>query len=161
VRSAKELGYTEPHPRDDLAGLDVARKALILAREAGLRIELDDIVLEPFVPQRFLGEDDAARFIGSLEALDEAIADRVRQQAAQGRVLPTLARIDVSTARVSVGPQWVDAQHAAAQLRGTESFVTYNDRALRGLPDAHSRPRRGRRGHRRGSSRRYPGDPTV
>jgi aspartokinase/homoserine dehydrogenase 1 len=125
VRSAKELGYTEPHPRDDLAGLDVARKALILAREAGLRLELGDIALEPFVPERFFGEDDASRFIDSLEALDDATAERVRQQAAQGRVLRYLARIDVALGRVSVGPQWVDAQHAAAQLRGTESFVTY------------------------------------
>jgi aspartokinase/homoserine dehydrogenase 1 len=125
VRSARELGYTEPHPRDDLAGLDVARKALILAREAGLRIELEDIELEPFVPERFFAEEDAGRFIENLETLDDGFAERVREQAAQGRVLRYLARIDAVAGRVQVGPQWVDAQHPAAQLRGTESFVTY------------------------------------
>src|SRR5438093_11977808 len=47
---AREMGYTEPDPRDDLGGMDVARKALILAREAGLSIEPEDVRLEPFCP---------------------------------------------------------------------------------------------------------------
>jgi bifunctional aspartokinase / homoserine dehydrogenase 1 len=125
VCAAKELGYTEPHPGDDLGGLDVARKALILARECGLRLELEDVTLEPFVPEHLLGEIDVCRFIDSLSALDDALAERVRQQSAHGRVLRYLARIDVARRGVRVGPQWVDAQHPAAQLRGTESFVAY------------------------------------
>lgn len=63
VRRARELGYTEPHPRDDLSGMDVARKALILARELGLRLDLSDIALEPFIPAADLEESDPERFL--------------------------------------------------------------------------------------------------
>ncbi|MBL8953635.1 MAG: hypothetical protein JNK82_22865 [Myxococcaceae bacterium] len=123
VTTAKELGYTEPDPKEDLAGFDVARKALILAREVGLELELGDVEVEPFVSL------DAP-----LEALDETTAERVRSQAAQGRVLRYLARVDVLAKRLSVGPRWVDLSHPAAQLRGTESLVTYTTRRYADYP---------------------------
>ena len=63
VRTARDRGYTEPHPRDDLSGLDVARKALILARELGLSLELDDVAVEPFVDASLLAEDDPEQFL--------------------------------------------------------------------------------------------------
>ena len=71
LKDAVAQGYTEPHPRDDLNGLDVARKLTVLARTAGFNIEMKDIQLEPFIPNEFLSESDVNKFINSIESLDE------------------------------------------------------------------------------------------
>ena len=136
VRQAKELGYTEPHPRDDLSGLDVARKAIILARELGLRVDLTDVVLEPFVPAENLREDDPEKFLQSLAALDAAVAARVAACKAQGRLPRYLARITPGAAgpKVSVGPVEVEAAHPAAALRGAEAFVAFHTERYREYP---------------------------
>ena len=134
VASARELGLTEPHPGEDLSGADVGRKALILAREAGLPLELADVEVEPFVPAHLLAEPDPLRFIERLETLDESLADRVRNQVRDGLVLRYLARIDVEGRQVQVAPQWVAATHPAAALKGTEALVTYSSRRYRDLP---------------------------
>jgi aspartokinase/homoserine dehydrogenase 1 len=128
VRKAKELGYTEPHPRDDLSGLDVARKAVILARELGLQVNLTDVVLEPFVPAENLQENDAEKFLQGLAALDGEVVPRVAACKAQGRLPRYLARITpgASGPKVSVGPVEVDLAHPAATLRGAEAFVGFH-----------------------------------
>jgi bifunctional aspartokinase / homoserine dehydrogenase 1 len=127
VRRARELGYTEPNPRDDLSGLDVARKALILAREIGLRLDLRDVGLEPFVPAPYLRQDDPEAFLASLGELDQGMAARVADLRGRGCLLRYLARIEPGAAgpKVSVGPVEVDAAHPAASLRGAEAFVAF------------------------------------
>lgn len=136
VRRAQELGYTEPHPRDDLSGLDVARKAIILARELGLQMDLTDVVLEPFVPAENLREDDPEKFLQSLGALDAAVAARVAACKAQGRLPRYLARITPGAAgpKVSVGPVEIEATHPAAALRGAEAFVAFHTERYREYP---------------------------
>jgi homoserine dehydrogenase len=134
VAAARELGFTEPHPRDDLGGTDVARKALILARELGLALELSDVELEPFVPGWLLAEDDPDRFVEGLTAYDDELSDRARRLRGEGKALRYLARIDVLERRLSVGPVWVDADHPAARLRGTESFAAFGTRRYRPYP---------------------------
>ena len=136
VRKAKALGYTEPHPRDDLSGLDVARKAIILARELGLRVDLTDVVLEPFVPAENLREDDPEKFLQSLTKLDETVAARVAACKAQGRLPRYLARITpgAAGAKVSVGPVEVEASHPAAALRGADAFVAFHTERYRDYP---------------------------
>ena len=129
VRQARERGFTEPHPRDDLSGLDVARKALILARELGLEIELEDIVVHPLIHHGLLREDDIELFFTGIADYDATFASSLAELRAQNRVLRYLARIDLSPDtgefRVRVGPIDVAPDHPAATLRGAEAFVAF------------------------------------
>lgn len=136
VRRAKELGYTEPHPRDDLSGLDVARKALILARELGLQLDLADVKLEPFVPAEHLREDDPEKFLAKLSAADADFVARIAQLKSEGKLLRYLARITPGDtgAQVVVAPVGVDAAHPAAGLRGAEGFVAFHSERYSQFP---------------------------
>jgi len=132
VRKARELGYTEPHPRDDLSGTDVARKGLILARELGIRANLEDVRIEPLIPRELLAEDDVEKFLAGIDALDASFARRAEELAAKGQTLRYLARIvpdDKGGAEISAGPMGVPADHPAGSLKGAEAFVAfYTDR---------------------------------
>jgi len=88
---ARELGYTEPDPRDDLAGQDVARKALILAREAGLDLEPAEVHLEPFCPIDRRGDVD--KFMEKASTRDAALAQRWREAAARSKRLRYVASV--------------------------------------------------------------------
>ena len=136
VRRAKELGYTEPHPRDDLSGLDVARKALILARELGLALNLEDVALEPFVPAKHLAEDDPEKFLQALTSIDAEMAARVQALKAEGKSLRYLARIEPEATgpKITVAPVGVDASHPAASLRGSEAFVAFHTERYKQYP---------------------------
>ena len=133
VRSARERGYTEPHPRDDLSGLDVARKALILARELGLQLGMDDIQVHPLVHHDLLAEPDLEFFFEDLADYDATFASSIADLQASGRILRYLARIDLDQPgagqspefRVRVGPIDVAPDHPAATLRGAEAFVAF------------------------------------
>jgi homoserine dehydrogenase len=70
VRQAKEKGYTEPHPRDDLNGFDVVRKLLLMGRVIGLPINLENINLTPFIPENYFERENIEEFLSSLESLD-------------------------------------------------------------------------------------------
>jgi len=128
VKTAKDLGYTEPQPQDDLSGLDVARKALILARELGLSLELSDVSVEPLVPSEVLAHESLSDFFDALTAYDAAFAKEIDAMKENGDSLRYLARIDPDTASVTVGPMPVPADHPAAQLRGSEAFVAFTTR---------------------------------
>src|SRR4029079_12299369 len=85
VREAKARGYTEPDPRDDLSGMDVARKAVILAREAGLTLELADVEIES-LPRAALANASVEEFLKRLPDFDAPMAKRVQAARADGRV---------------------------------------------------------------------------
>lgn len=130
VRVARERGYTEPHPREDLSGTDVARKALILARELGLELELEDVAVEPFVPREALAQDDVETFLDELARHDAAFEARIEALRADGLVLRYLATIEPpvaagAKASVRAAPVAVPADHPAAGLRGTEALVAF------------------------------------
>lgn len=136
VRTARDLGYTEPHPRDDLSGLDVARKALILARELGLHLELEEVAVEPFVDAALLAEDDPERFLAQLSSNDEAFAAQVQRYLSAGRTLRYLVQIvpGAEGRRVRVGPVAVEAGHPAVPLRGAEALVAFTTARYRDYP---------------------------
>jgi bifunctional aspartokinase / homoserine dehydrogenase 1 len=127
VETARALGYTEPRPQDDLSGLDVARKALILARELGLPLSLDDVSVEPLVPQEIIAEPSIEGFLASLRAYDATFTKKVEAMQREGRVLRYLARIDPTkpSAAIAVGPTFIEAEHAATRLRGSEAFIAF------------------------------------
>ncbi|XXF77029.1 bifunctional aspartate kinase/homoserine dehydrogenase I [Myxococcaceae bacterium GXIMD 01537] len=137
VRDARARGYTEPHPRDDLSGLDVARKALILARELGLELDLEDVAVEPLVPADALREEEPEAFLGALASLDANFGAQVARYRAAGRSLRYLARIVPDAPggpRVKVGPVAVDAAHPATGLKGAEAMVSFFTERYREYP---------------------------
>jgi homoserine O-acetyltransferase len=128
TRWAMGLGYCEADPRDDLSGLDTARKALILARELGAHVALEDVRVEPFVPADLLAPGTADELIAALRREDGAIGAEVRRLAAEGKSPRYLARITVGPegkVDVSVGPRAVAATDPAARLVGVEAYVAF------------------------------------
>jgi aspartokinase/homoserine dehydrogenase 1 len=125
---AKDRGYTEPDPREDLGGADVARKAVILAREIGARCEVSDVELEPFVPADVLASSSAATITKDLVRLDDAFAKRIEGLRRRGEKLVYLARIEVDASggvRASAGPVAVPSSHPAATLTGSSALVAF------------------------------------
>lgn len=120
VREAWKLGYTEPDPREDLSGMDVARKALILARSLGRRVELADIRLEPLFDASV---DDATplHFLEKLKTLDAPLAARTDAARRDGKVLRYVARIGHGPMRVGI--EAVPLSSPMGQLRGTDNQV--------------------------------------
>jgi aspartokinase/homoserine dehydrogenase 1 len=126
VAEAQALGYTEPDPRDDLSGADVARKALIVARAMGLPLEPDDVELAPFVPGMEAGLEDA------LAAYADPMAVAVAAAAARGGVLRYVATIRADGVRV--GLQEVSADSAIGSLRGPDNLLQFRTRRYRDYP---------------------------
>jgi aspartokinase/homoserine dehydrogenase 1 len=132
VREAVELGYTEPDPVADLCGIDVARKAIILARRAGLASGETDVVLTGLVDASMSGTPLKALF-AHLESLDAAMAERVSAAAKDGCVLRYIAR--VTDDQIVVGPAAVPKDSPLGGLQGSDNMIVfvserYNDRPL-------------------------------
>ncbi|MDQ7028309.1 MAG: hypothetical protein Q9O62_00315 [Ardenticatenia bacterium] len=122
VRRAKELGYTEPDPRDDLNGLDVARKALILARTMGLDVELDQVEVESLVPPT-PPEADTETVLDALTALDAPMAGRLHQAEVRGNTLRYVATVTPDGLRV--GLTEVPRHSPLGQLRGPDNLLLF------------------------------------
>jgi bifunctional aspartokinase / homoserine dehydrogenase 1 len=124
VREAKSRGYTEPDPRDDLSGMDVARKAVILAREAGLNLELADIAVESLAPAA-LAQASVDEFLKRLSDFDAPMAERVRQAKKNGQVLRYVADIDVRAGTAAVRLQSFAPNHPFANISLTDNIVQF------------------------------------
>ncbi len=124
VREAKAKGYTEPDPRDDLSGTDVARKAVILAREAGLTLELADIEVESLVPAA-LAKASVDEFLKGLPDFDAPMAQRVAAAKNANKVLRYVASIDVGAGKAKVGLESFEPKHPFANISLTDNIVQF------------------------------------
>jgi homoserine dehydrogenase len=122
VRRAIECGYAEPDPRIDLSGLDVARKALILARAIGFRGELADVAVESLVPVEF-GHASRAAFLDRLVDLDAPWAARVASARRDGNVLRYRAHVTATS--IAVGLAAVPSTDRLGVLHGTDNQFTF------------------------------------
>jgi len=123
VGQARQQGYTEPDPRDDLGGMDVARKALILARTLGWPLELADVSVAPLFPAS-LSQGAVADFMAALPALDEEYRRRVAVAHAEGSVLRYVARLTDQTA--AVGLHSVPLDTPLGRLQGADNLIAFH-----------------------------------
>ncbi|MGH8150825.1 MAG: bifunctional aspartate kinase/homoserine dehydrogenase I [Steroidobacteraceae bacterium] len=123
VRDAKQRGYTEPDPRDDLSGMDVARKLIILGREMGLALELGDVRIESLVPTGLDG-GSSETFLQELPRHDAAMLDRLGSARARGKVLRYVGRLTAG-GEAAVGLMELDAKHAFANIALTDNVVRF------------------------------------
>src|SRR6187551_2853201 len=123
VRDAKQRGYTEPDPRDDLSGTDVARKLIILAREMGLKLEMSDVKVESLVPRDLAG-GSIDEFLDGLTQYDAAMQKRFEAAQKAGKVLRFVGRI-TSKGEATVGVVELDRKHAFANIALTDNVVRF------------------------------------
>jgi aspartokinase/homoserine dehydrogenase 1 len=119
LREARQLGYTEPDPRSDLSGEDVARKLLIIARNAGFPLGTDEVQVDGLVPESLRGLSTEA-FLARLDELDAPLAARHAEAASRGAVLRFLACLN-QRGHARVGLAEIPVTHPAARLYGTDN----------------------------------------
>ena len=126
VKKAKELGYTEPDPRDDLNGLDVARKLTILARIAGLSVESPiSFPTQSLIPKELESCKSGDEFLTRLPEFDDQM-DRLKQDATKkGKVVRFVGSIDVPSKKVSVGLEEFEPSHPIAALKGSDNIINF------------------------------------
>ncbi len=120
VRLAKEQGYSEPDPRIDLSGTDVVRKLVILAREAGYRVEQEDVEKHLFVPEEYF-KGSLEDFWKNLPALDADFEARRKELEAEGKRWRFVATMDGG--KVNVALKTVDRNHPFYNLEGSNNIV--------------------------------------
>lgn len=132
VKEAKDKGYTEPDPRDDLSGMDVARKILILSRETGLQLELNDVTVENLVPKDCQA-GSVNDFFSTLTKHDINFEKLRANAEAKGEKLRYMATLENS--KVNVGLTSVGASHPFYSLSGSDNIILlttarYHDRPM-------------------------------
>jgi len=126
VKQAQDEGYTEPDPRLDLSGKDVMRKIMILSREVGEKMEMEDIVNNSFMPVECM-QGSVADFYQSMEKHEAHFKSLYEEAAATGKKLKFVAKYDHGKA--AVGLQHIDPQHDFYHLYGKDNIVLfYTDR---------------------------------
>ncbi len=124
VREAKELGYTEPDPRDDLTGMDIVRKAVILAREIGMPVEIDQVPVLNLVPEQLM-DVPLDEFMEKLSLIDERLFDLQQRAQQNGELLKYVGIIDPVTGACKVELTGYPKDHPFARISGTDNIVAF------------------------------------
>lgn len=126
VLKAKEQGFTEPDPRDDLNGLDVARKLVILARLAGLAVAgTDSFPVQSLVPTELASLRSGDEFLARLGEFDGRMAEVRDEAAREGKVVRYVGSVDVGRKALKVGLEKLDGAHPIAGLEGSDNVVGF------------------------------------
>ncbi|KAG5025116.1 hypothetical protein AAZX31_08G105000 [Glycine max] len=134
VSEAKEAGYTEPDPRDDLSGTDVARKVIILARESGLKLELSNIPVESLVPEPLRACASAQEFMQELPKFDQEFTKKQEDAENAGEVLRYVGVVDVTNKKGVVELRRYKKDHPFAQLSGSDNIIAFTTRRYKDQP---------------------------
>lgn len=132
VRDAKEKGFTEPDPRDDLSGLDVARKILILAREVGIPLEPEEVEVAQLLPDNCLTAPTVDEFFHQLEVSDSYFSELLANAEKQGGRLRYIASLENGKATVQL--KVVDKQHPFYNLAGSDNIISFTTERYRDTP---------------------------
>jgi len=132
VKEAHRIGFTEPDPRDDLSGQDVARKLLILGREIGLRMELDEVKVDSLVPRALRKGRFSEKFFTDLARYDADIDARVAAARRRGSVLRYVGVLE--NGRAQAGLKEFRATHPVASAKGSDNVIAFTTRRYRKTP---------------------------
>lgn len=126
VKNAKSLGYTEPDPRDDLNGLDVARKLTILARLAGIPVESPtSFPVQSLIPKELESVSSGDEFLEKLPAFDSQMEETKTAAEKSGKVVRFVGSIDAVSKQVKVGLEQFDRSHPIASLKGSDNIISF------------------------------------
>ncbi len=122
VQEAQDKGFTEPNPVDDLSGKDFARKMLIIARESGLKLEMEDIVIHPILPEVCLEAQDVSEFYNRLREQEPYFADLKQKAMENKQVLRYIGSLEKGKVQIKI--ESVGAEHPFFNLTGSDNIIS-------------------------------------
>ncbi len=132
VKEARNRGYTEPDPREDLSGLDVRRKIIILARETGLALEPDDVKIQNILPQACVDAKTVPQLMKELEKADDHFEAMRAKAAKKGKVLRMIAKLEKGKASIAL--EGVDETHPFYSLNGSDNMIVFTTERYKERP---------------------------
>jgi aspartokinase/homoserine dehydrogenase 1 len=126
------MGFTEPDPREDLSGQDVARKLLILARQIGLAMDLDEVKVESLVPKSLAGGRYSPKFLTAFARADAGFASRLKRAASRGAVLRYVGILEHGKA--SAGLREFPKTHPVASAKGSDNLIAFTTKRYSRTP---------------------------
>ncbi|MBT7519283.1 MAG: bifunctional aspartate kinase/homoserine dehydrogenase I [Candidatus Marinimicrobia bacterium] len=132
VKSAQENGYTEPDPRDDLNGVDVGRKILILARETGAQLELEDVSIQSLIPENMDPTISIDEFLEQLSKYDDQFLNMYTSASQEDKVLRYIATWDGQNATVEL--KAVGIKNPFYHQNGRENFIVFTTKRYKDTP---------------------------
>lgn len=132
VKEAKELGYTEPDPRDDLSGADVKRKITILARESGYQVESNEVVIRPILPESCMEAKSVEDFFVALEKEDAHFSELLNKAKSQNGVLRFVAK--AQDGNVTCGVEFAGSDSPFYNLGGSDNMIVFTTQRYKQRP---------------------------